>query len=96
MPTDAKAVKLSFHIPAAEYGIAELIQLICNATGTTPSSWVYAAVTQRLRNNGMIDSSNRIIPAEYKRLQAALPPGAERKVIPNAKHRSSKNSRATG
>lgn len=91
-----KAVKLSFHIPAKNHDIEELIQLICDVTGETPSSWVYKAVLHRLRNGCLIDSSNNIIPAEYKRLQAALPPGAERKAVPNAKSRPTKDSRAVG
>ena len=85
-----KPMKLSFHIPATEQHIAELLQTVCDVTGSTPSSWVYGTITKRLRDLGLIDDKNQIVRSEYRTLQEALPPGAKGKK--NAKHRPAKDS----
>lgn len=79
MTTKQKAVKLSFHIPADEHHIFDLIQLVCDVTGQTPSHWVYNAVIKKLNEAGLINAKHQIIQSQFKALQAALPPGAERK-----------------
>lgn len=86
-----KAIKLSFHIPANEHHIFELIKLVSDVTGQTPSHWVYSAVIKKLTEAGLVDAKHQIIQSQYDALQAALPPGAERKKT-NVKNRSTKSS----
>jgi hypothetical protein len=87
----SKPMKLSFHIPADEHHISELIQLVCDVTGTTPSRWVYGTVLKRLKETGLIDEKGQTVRSEYQTLFEALPPGVERKGS-NVKHRSKKDS----
>lgn len=90
MKTD-EAVKLSFHIPASDSHVMEAIQLICDATMTTPSKWVYQTVLRRLKSDGVLDSDLKPVLSAIKTLQDALPPGTKASKA-NGKLRSSKNS----
>lgn len=91
MSTKPKAAKQSFHIPASEGNIVELIELVSDVTGQTPSHWVYGTVIKRLQEAGLINDKHQTIQSEYDALVAALPPGAKRKRA-NGKHRSAQDS----
>lgn len=69
------ATKQTFHIPAAEQHVADLIELVAQVTGQTPSSWVYGTVMRRLKDVGLLDEQNKIVQAKYEAVLAELPPG---------------------
>lgn len=85
---DIKPLKLSFHVPATEHHVADLLGLVCDVVGTTPSRWVYGAVIEKLQKAGLIDASHQPIAAAMKELNAAMPPNAAKKK-PKTKKRKS-------
>jgi len=90
------ANKLSYHIPASDQHIADLLNIVCAATGHTPSSWVYGTIIDRLQGAGLIDKNKEINLSAYKELIGSLAPGIleslrQRKDQKHAKHRSKKN-----
>lgn len=86
MSDDKQAIKMSFHIPAAESHVAELLQVVCAATGNTPSNWVYGTLVKRLQEVGLLDGNRQIVRAAFKELQGSLPPGLARKTIQQSKN----------
>lgn len=79
--------KISFHVPASDRHLVDLIQLICDVKGTTTSAWVYDLVLNRLKTSGLIDSNNQIVKSAYETLQRGLPDAQpKKKEAPHGKH----------
>ena len=79
MTSKNQPVKISFHVPADEQYVAQLIQDVCDATGQTPSGWVYSTILRRLQDVGLLNQHKQIVQSSYKTLLETLPPGAKRR-----------------
>ncbi len=89
----AQANKRSFHIPATEPHVQNLIELVADFKGTTPSQWVYQIVIKKLQEAGLLDEKHQIVMSKYQELMAALPPGAlEKREKRNGTYRSKKSA----
>lgn len=67
----------SFRIPEGESHVRDLINLVSEATGQTPSHWVYGTIVKRLTEAGLLDQNRQPVEEKIAEVRAMLPPGAD-------------------
>jgi hypothetical protein len=63
--------KITFHIPARDLEIGEIVDMAAEALGCTTSEWVYRIVRQKLKSAGILDHEDKI---QYGKVEQELLP----------------------